>query len=273
MTNKSSSGLFRTVKFDGEWHTEPDYKIDLVACPKRIRVEFGGEVIADSLAVITLCEQAHIPAYYIPMSDVRMDLMTPTEHSTHCPHKGDASYWTLSVGDRSEENVIWGYQTPFPHMSKLAGHVAFYWNKMDKWLEEDEEVFVHARDPYKRIDILTSSRPVKVVLGGEAVAESTNALFLAETGLPVRYYIPASDVRMDLLTAIETKTACPYKGTASYWRADVGGQSWDDIVWSYSDPVDESTRIKDHFCFYNEVVDAIYVDGVELPRPLTKWSR
>ena len=146
-------------------------------------------------------------------------------------------------------------------------------DRVDHWYEEDEEVFVHARDPHKRIDTVPSSRAAKIILGGETVAETTRAHFLFETGLPTRYYIPAEDVRTDLLTPSDATTACPYKGIASYWTATIGGQKFENIVWGYPDPVAECPKIKDLMCFYNEKVDAIWVDGVETEKPVTKWSK
>ena len=105
------------------------------------------------------------------------------------------------------------------------------------------------------------------------MADTTRAHFLFETGLPTRYYIPAEDVRMDLLTPTDTKTRCPYKGTASYWTARIGEETFDDIVWAYPDPVPECPKIKDLMCFYNEKVDAVFVDGTETEKPVTKWSK
>lgn len=273
MTTAQPKRGVRAVKFEDGWRTDPIYAIDVEPCPKRVRVAFGGETVADSLEVLTLREQGHLPVYYFPKADVRMDLMTPTNHHTHCPHKGDARYWTLAVNGASAENAVWAYDEPFEQMAVLKDHVAFYWNKMDRWMEEDEEVLVHARDPRKRIDIVASKRPVRVVLGGETVAESSDALFLFETDLPTRYYLPAADVRTDLLTPSETRTRCPYKGEAVYWSAEAGGQVHEDIVWSYPEPVVESSRIKDRMCFYDENVDAVYVDGEVQPKPETQWSK
>jgi uncharacterized protein (DUF427 family) len=144
---------------------------------------------------------------------------------------------------------------------------------MDAWFEEDEEIFVHPRDPYKRVDVIASSRPVRVVLGGETVAETRRARFLFETRLPTRYYIPAEDVRMDFLTPSTKVTQCPYKGKAGYHTATVGGQVFEDVVWVYRDPIPECPKIKDYLCFFNEHVDAIFVDDVAQPRPVTSWSK
>jgi uncharacterized protein (DUF427 family) len=144
---------------------------------------------------------------------------------------------------------------------------------MDSWLEEDEEVFVHARDPYHRIDVLDSSRPIRVMVAGETVAETTRPRLLYETTLPVRYYIPKSDVRLDLLQESDTETACAYKGTTSkYWKAKTASGTLRDVAWCYESPNPEVARIAGRVSFFNERVDAIFVDGKEVPRPHTQWS-
>ena len=273
MTMSEARGGVYAVRFEDGWRTDPAYRIDVEPCPKRVRVEFGGETVADGTDVLILREQGLLPVYYFPKVAVRMDLMTPTAHRTHCPHKGDASYWTVSANGATAENAVWGYDDPIPSMAPIRDHVAFYWKEMDRWLEEDEEVFVHARDPRTRIDIVASHRPVTVALGGQTVAVTTNALFLFETDLPTRYYLPRDDVRTDLLTPSETRSRCPYKGEAVYWSLTLGGRTWDDVVWSYPDPVPESVRIKNSLCFFDEVVDVITVGGAAQPRPKTKWSR
>ncbi|MDJ0949152.1 MAG: DUF427 domain-containing protein [Alphaproteobacteria bacterium] len=250
----------------------PGHRVIVEPSPRRVRVAFAGETVADSTDMLLLHETGHLPVYYFPRTDVRTDLLAPSEHRTHCPYKGDASYWTVRVGDKSAENAAWSYETPIEQVAAIKGHVAFYWDPMDHWYEEDEEVFVHARDPYSRVDVVNSSRPVRVVLGGETVAETTQARFLFETGLPTRYYIPPDDVRMDLLTPSDSHTQCPYKGTASYYSARIGGRSYDDIVWTYPEPIPECPRIKGYLCFYNERVDDILVDGQPVPKMRTKWS-
>jgi uncharacterized protein (DUF427 family) len=251
----------------------PDYRVDFIPSPRRVRVEFGGEIIADSTRVMMARETGHTPVYYFPMADVRTDLMAPTDHGTHCPYKGDASYWTIKAGGKDAENAMWSYRDPYDESAAMKDYCAFYWGRMDHWYDEDEEIFVHPRDPYKRIDVVASKRPVRVVLGGETVAETTNARFLFETGLPVRYYIPADDVRLDLLEPSDSRTSCPYKGTASYYSARIGGKLFEDVVWVYPDPVPECPKIEGLLCFYNEVVDDIMVDGAAIPKVRTQWSR
>jgi uncharacterized protein (DUF427 family) len=134
---------------------------------------------------------------------------------------------------------------------------------MDSWFEEDEEVFVHARDPYKRIDALRSSRHVRVEVDGVVLAESDHPTILFETSLPPRYYLPKVDVRMDLLEPTDTVTRCPYKGQARYWSARIGDRLEQDIAWSYPSPFPESQPVMALVCFYNERVDLI-VDGERL---------
>ena len=251
----------------------PDYKLRFEPSPRRVRCSFNGESIADSTSMRLLYEPRLLPVYYFPRADVNLDLLTRTEHSTHCPWKGDAGYWNVVVGDKALENSAWTYEDPYPEIAEIKDYVAFYWNRMDHWYEEDEEVFVHPRDPYRRVDVVDSARPVKVVLGGETIAETRRARFLFETGLPTRYYIPLQDVRRDLLEPSDTTTACPYKGIASYHHARIDGQVHEDIVWYYPDPIAECPRIKDYLCFFNENVDDIFVDGRAVPRLETKWSR
>ena len=253
--------------------TNPDYKVTLEASPRRVRVKFNGEWIADSSAAHLLFETRHLPVYYFPRADVRMDLMTPTDHHTFCPYKGRASYWTIRVGDKSSENAVWGYPDPYDEVPALKDFVAFYWDRVEGWYEEDEEIFVHPRDPYKRVDVIASSRHVEIVVGGEIVADTKRARFLFETRLPARYYIPPEDVRMDLLVPSDKATACPYKGKARYYSVKIGQELFPDIVWSYPEPIAECPKIKGHLSFFNELVDEIRVDGVAVPRPLTPSSK
>lgn len=240
--------------------------------PRWVRVLFNGQFVADSKRVMLLHEQGHLPVYYFPRADVRDDFLTKTEHSTHCPYKGDATYWTVTVGDRTAENAVWGYPDPLPDAPDLADYMAFYWEKMDSWFEEEEEVFVHPRDPYHRVDVCPSSRHVRVVVDGETVAETNHPYLLFETGLPTRYYIPKVDVRLDLLEPSEKTTRCPYKGEANYYSVQVGNTVTEDIVWFYRYPVNAVASLQSTLCFFNEKVDAIYVDGEMEEKIETPWS-
>jgi uncharacterized protein (DUF427 family) len=171
------------------------------------------------------------------------------------------------VGDRVAEHAAWSYLSPPPDGPHVKGYVALYWHVMDAWYEEDEQVYAHVR-----VDILPSSRHVHVLLGGQTIAESHRPRLLLETGLPVRYYLPEQDVRMEWLTGSSTTTRCPYKGKAAYWSARVGGRVFTDIVWSYRDPLPACSPIEGLLCFLNERVDAIYVDNELLPKHNMPWS-
>jgi uncharacterized protein (DUF427 family) len=257
--------------FNFEVRAPRDHVLYFEDSPRRVRAVFGGETVADSRRVKLLHEKGLLPVYYFPMEDVRMDLLEETDHTTHCPYKGDAAYWTVRVGGRVAENAAWGYPEPIDSAPPLAGYLAFYWRKMDAWYEESEQVFVHPRDPYHRVDVLESSRHIKVSVNGEVVAETEKPKILFETGLPPRYYIPPEDVRDDALLPSDKETQCPYKGIASYYSVKVGGETTEDLAWYYPSPIPAVTGIKDHLCFFNEKVD-LEVDGEEQERPQTQWS-
>ncbi|MBC6440912.1 MAG: DUF427 domain-containing protein [Rhodospirillales bacterium] len=239
----------------------PGYRVDIVPSAKRVRATFAGRTVFDTTRASVVCETRHIALYYIPREDADMSLLTRTDHSTCCPFKGSASYYTLSADGRSEENAVWSYETPYDEVADLGGALGFCWNKLDHWYEEDEEVFIHARDPFVRIDILESGRPVAVIVGGKTVASTTRARFLFETGHVPRYYIPREDVTAGTLLPSDLHTGCPYKGTASYHHVRAGGVTVGNAVWFYPEPLDEVRRIANYLCFYPEKVDAILVDG------------
>jgi uncharacterized protein (DUF427 family) len=177
----------------------------------------------------------------------------------------------VRVGEQVAENALWNYPDPIAGCPDIADLVAFYWNKMDAWFEEDQQIFVHARDPYHRVDVVESSRHLEVRIDGVSVAESRRPMMLYETGLPTRYYLPRLDVRMDLFRPSDSHTACPYKGTARYWTGTIDGREYPDLLWGYDTTIPEMPRIAGCVCFYDEKVD-VYVDGELQPRPQTPWS-
>ncbi len=183
--------------------------------PKRVRVYLDGEVVADTIDVKLVWEKPYYPVYYFPEDDVRMERLKPTGRLRRSPSRGDAEYFSVEGTTRIAEDAA--YRHSESPVEELRGLIAFEWDAMDGWFEEDEEVYVHARDPYTRVDILPSSRHVQVRINGVTVAESHHPRLLFETGLPTRYYLPKTDVRMDLLSRTDTETHCPYKGTAEFW--------------------------------------------------------
>ena len=239
--------------------------------PRRIRVRLGGETVVDSRHAKLLHEHGLLPILYFPESEVRTDLLEPSTHATFCPWKGEATHYSLRAGESFAENAVWTYPQPTPGMEALAGHLALYWHLMDEWLEEDEPLIVHVRDPYHRTDVLDSSRHVRVEIGGETVGETTRSRALFETALPPRWYFPREDVRSDVLVESDGRSGCAYKGWASYYSVRAGGAEEKDVVWWYADPLRGAERIRDRLCFFNERVD-LYVDGELQERPQTQWS-
>jgi uncharacterized protein (DUF427 family) len=247
------------------FHLEPS--------PRRVRVVFGGATIAESTGVMLLREAGRLPVCYFPWSDVRADLLTRSEHIVTSDLKGLATYYHVRVGERTAENAAWSYEAPPPEGGPdLRGYGAFYWSAMDEVFEEDERAYAHARDPYKLIDTRHSSRHVRVVLAGTTLAETHRPTLLFETGLPVRYYIPLDDLRMDVLEPSDTQSQCAYKGVAAYWSARIGGRLYPDVAWYYREPLALVTPIAGLAAFFQERVDAIEVDGQTVERPRTPWS-
>ena len=238
---------------------------------KRVRAMLGGETVVDSRRALILFEKGHLPVYYFPLDDVRDDLLEPSDKHTTCPRKGEASYYSIRVGDRLAQDAVWRYPEPIEGCPDISEHVAIYWDAMDSWWEEDDQVFRHARDPYHRVDVLRSSRHVRVEVDGETLAETHRPLLLIETGLPPRWYVPRADVRLDRLRPTRTRTTCPYKGEASYFSALVGDTEHRNLVWSYEAPIPECPKIEQAICFFNERVDLV-VDGERHERPRTQWS-
>ena len=257
--------------FNFEVEAPRDHVLYFEDSPRRVRVMLGGQIVADSRRVKLMHETRHLPVYYFPEEDVRMDLLEATDRTTTCPFKGEASYWSVRVGENVAENAVWSYPDPIESAPPITGYLAFFWRKMDHWYEEDEEVFVHPRDPYHRVDVLESSRHVKVSVNGEVVAETDRPVILFETGLPPRYYIPPEAVREDVLVPSEKHTQCPYKGIASYHSVEAGGETVEHLVWYYPEPIPATEKIRGNLSFFNEKVD-LEVDGELEERPITQWS-
>lgn len=227
----------------------------------------GGEYVVDTTSPLLVWEVPYYPTYYFPAADVRTEFLVETGETRNSPSRGEATQYVVKAGDA--EGAAYAFHDP--KIPELADHYAFVWKTLDHWFEEDEEVWVHPRDPYTRIDIIPSSREVRVEIDGETVAESTNASFLFETGLPTRYYLPKTDVRMDLTTPTDLETACPYKGVARYWNVTVGDTTHENVLWGYDSPLPESQKVTGLVSFYNEKVD-IFIDGEKLEQPKTKFS-
>jgi len=236
-----------------------------------VRVYFNNQLIAESKKMMLLRESDHLPIYYFPKQDVQMDYLRPSDHTAHSDRKGDGIFWHVQVGDKSAKDAAFTFQNPPGNGLKLEDYIAFEWGKMDAWFEEDEEIFVYTRDPHKRVDVIQSSRHIKVVIDGITVGDTKRPWLLFETGLPIRYYMPKHDVRMDLLERTDTVTHCPYKGDAHLYSIKIGDTRHEGFAWIFRFPTLECTRIQGLVGFFNEKLD-IYEDDILLPQPKTVWS-
>ncbi len=239
---------------------EPPVSVRVERSPKRIRALLDGEVVADSRDARLVWEHPHYPTYYLPVSDLRVELVESGREPS--PVGGEARRYDVVGAHRIAPRAALLH--PDSPVEELRDLVRLTWDAMDEWLEEDEPVYVHPRDPYKRVDILDSSRHVRVEVKGVTVAESRRPRILFETSLRPRYYLALSDVRTELLRPSATTTMCPYKGTATYWTVEIDGQRWADLVWTYRAPFAESLRIAGLVCFYDEKI-TLYLDGERQP--------
>jgi uncharacterized protein (DUF427 family) len=249
---------------------------------KRIRARSDGRTVIDSTRAVLVWEPKRIvPSYAVPAEDIDGELHAAADTAAAPPadlprlgdrpiydpsipfavHTADGEPVTIRSGDREAA----GFRL---HDAELDGYVIVDFAGFDEWYEEDERNFAHPRDPFHRIDIVHSSRHVRVEIDGETVAESSAPIMLFEPPLPPRYYLPPEDVRTDLLRPSDKRTYCAYKGQASYWS--LPGE--DDVAWTYVEPLREASEVTGHVAFFNERVD-IVVDGELVQRPVTPWSR
>jgi len=213
----------------------PDRVVYVEPWPRRVRALAGGEVIVDSERAVLVYESGRLPHYAFPAEDV-----------------------SFPAAEAEPE---------------VDGYVRLPWAAAGRWFEEDEEVIVHPHDPYHRIEVLRSSRLVRVRVNGELVAESSRPRILFETGLPPRYYLPAEDIRMDALEQVDLRTGCAYKGWATYWDAPTVAGRVPAVAWSYPEPLREGEPVGGLVCFFQERPEIdVEVDGVVQESPPTAWS-
>jgi uncharacterized protein (DUF427 family) len=228
----------------------PQFDIDLPPervepTPRWIRVRSGEQWIADSRA-------ARLYVRY-----------GPGTLPTYCFSEGDLDMAAVAA---LPEGVAHRFSAGDGAPPELDGHWTFAWDGRVQWFEEAEEVFVHARDPRHRVDVIPSERHVVVAHAGDVLAESHRPFALFETTLPTRWYLPPEDVRVDLLTPSERTSRCPFKGRARFYR-----HRDRDLAWVYDEPIAENPRVAGLIAFFNEHVD-LTIDGEQQRRPFTPWS-
>lgn len=230
---------------------------ELLPNPKWIRGVVDGVVIVDSRDVLGVWDHRHYPSWYFPVLDVSAELQ-PTGEVRTTARVGPAVVNDVVVGERVLAGAATRHdRSPIP---ELHDRVKINFDAVDRWFEEDVEVFSEPKNPYVRVDALPSSRHVKVHFNGAVVAETHKPTILYETSVAPRYYIPAVDVRLDLLSPAKRKTGCPYKGFASYWSVVVDGVEATEAAWSYPTPFREAQPVAGMLSFYtNRFV--VEVDG------------
>jgi uncharacterized protein (DUF427 family) len=253
----------------------PDYPSMIVPVnhvepvPRRVRGVLDGVTVVDTVRALYVWEWPAFPQYYLPRADVREGVLIDEGLVQHSP-RGELAIHGLRVGD--QERPAAARVLNRASVDGLDDTVWFEWGALDAWFEEDEQVFVHPRSPYARVDALRSTRTVRVELEGTVLAETGSPVMVFETGLPTRYYINRTEVDFTHLVASSTVTECPYKGTTSgYWSVDTGGKVHADLAWTYAFPARSVESIAGLIAFYNEKLD-IFVDGRLEERPKTPFS-
>lgn len=270
---------------------------------RRVRVLFNNTYIIDTTKAIHVWEHDYFPQYYVPTRSLQnCDFVSKEDVTVGKAAIPGASILSIKipgpdgVAAKSTDRAIafsehLDSESP---ASPLAGLVRLEFNSMgtykgdarsncsctkqastdknaDGWLEEETPIYVHPKDPFKRIDILPSSRPIKISLNGITLAESPSSVHLLETGLPTRYYLPLASIKQQYIRKSNLITKCPYKGDAEYFDVVINGQTFPSLVWYYRVPTLESAGIAGLLCFYNEKVD-IVLDGEALERPKTHFG-
>lgn len=238
--------------------------------PRRVRAVLGGRTVVDTVRARYVWEWPPYPQFYLPLSDLAEGLLVDEGHA-ETSSRGVARRHGVRVGDAVRPAAAWVYGDDA--LPLLAGHVRFEWSALDAWYEEEEQVFVHPRSPYARVDAVRSARTVRVERDGVVLAESSGPVMVFETGLPTRYYLDRNALRLEHLEPSDTVTSCPYKGTTSqYWSARIADRLHPDLAWSYAFPTTALAAIAGLVAFYNERVD-LFLDGRLQPRPRNRMSR
>jgi uncharacterized protein (DUF427 family) len=239
-----------------------------------VRGYVGDVAVVDTRSPLLFWEEHFpVPRYAYAREDLRTDLLRPSssepprEPFFFLPQGPVTEWFDLEVDGRTIEHAAWVRDDP-----KLKDRIIFSWQPgLLRWLEEDEEVGGHPRDPYKRVDALPSSRHVVVSLDGVVLADTASPVLLFETSLPTRYYVPREDLNFDVLTPTSNRSHCPYKGFADQYWSVTDNPEGANIAWSYSDPFPAVWRIKGMVAFYNEMVD-LEIDDVAQKRPVSVFS-
>ena len=238
----------------------PDHIVYWEPWGRRLRAVFAGKTVLDTRRAVVVHETGKFPVHWLPLEDVSRELLHPAESEGKVEGKLGGQKWSVRVGNRVAERAVTGYVRLQEGDPDLAGHVKVEFRSMDRWFEEDDPVYAHFRDPYHRIDVRSSSARVIVRHADHIVAESSRPKLLFETNVPVRYYLPFADIRLNLLQRSDTVSQCPYKGDGQHWHLVIGNDRVEDAAWSLPHPLPEGLAAAEHVCFYPEKVE-VTVDG------------
>ncbi|KAI0783589.1 hypothetical protein C8Q75DRAFT_725475 [Abortiporus biennis] len=231
-------------------------ELHIESSPKRIRVLFAGHFVADTKQAKLVWLKPSYPYYFFEEGVIDKKYLIEAFHSEK--HQ----VYDLVVATTHAKGVVTQYLE-----GELKGLFNIEFGAPDAWFEEDEQIYVHPKDPYKRVDVLQSSRHIRIELDGVELANTKRPRLLFETSLPVRSYIPKTDCHLELFESSKLTTQCPYKGVANYYSIKLpNGRVAEDIVWYYRTPLLECAEVKGCVAFYDEKVD-VYVDGVLQRRP------
>ena len=250
-------------------HTRARAELRYEPIERQVRARLGDQTVVDSTRAVLVWEPRRVvPCYAVPVEDVHAELSPASAATDGAPagvlHPGIPFAVHTAAGEPLSIDGRAGAGFRFAD-DDLAGYVVLDFAAFDAWYEEDEQVIGHPREPFHRIDIRRSTRPVRIELGGDVLAETTRARMLCETHLPMRFYLPREDVRVDLQPSPQ-HSYCPYKGQASYWSLEAGGHLRENLGWSYERPLPDAAAVAGLVAFWDEQVD-VFVDGTRRARP------
>ncbi len=257
--------------------------------PYRVRAmlgtgPLGQNTVVDTFTAKLIYLEGRHPEYYVPDEDVDWDKLEagsgvvldpqgissePSREVTMNDGKVIDANLATGLGDFQAIRVNGAIVGQRFGDGPAAGLVRFDFKAMDAWFEEEEQLFVHVRDPYVRVDVIESSRHVEVAVNGTLVAKTDRPRLVTETGLPGRWYIPRVDINLGLLEPSETQSSCGYKGQAKWWNLALPGQDVvPNVAWGYQRPVPNASKLAGLICFFaeKETVETT-IDGVELVVP------
>lgn len=246
--------------------------------PRKVQLLFGGVYILRTTKAVYVWEHPFYPQFYVPLSELVAASesgsfeLEEVEKFRAEDGKHVATQYVIRVPKTIATNQIVAFSDELHgNAEQLKGLVKIEFG-VCQWFEEDTPIHVHPKDPFKRVDVLQSTRDIKVSVDGQMIAHTTTSMHLYETGLPCRFYIPLTSIDPTVLRPSDMRTKCPYKGEAEYYNVEVNGKLHENLFWYYTRPNVEVSKVEGLVCPYNERVD-IELDGQKLERPETHFGR